>query len=107
MRVDGRRKSSKLVGMARTRTPTADTPSGVIARAVRAEMARTGMTGEALAERLGWTQRKVSYRLTGTSPFRADELVAVAAALDVDIQDLLPPVTDPDLGLRRVAGGAA
>jgi transcriptional regulator with XRE-family HTH domain len=85
--------------MARIRTPTADTPSGEIAQAVRAEMARRGVTQEALAEQLGWTQRKISYRLTGTSSFRADEIVAVAAALAVPVTVLLP-ATEPAGGAR-------
>lgn len=93
--------------MARTRTPTADRPGAEIAQAIRAEMARVGTTQEELADKLGWTQRKLSYRLTADSPLRAHEVVDIAAALGVPVSDLLPPVTDPDLGLRRVTGGAA
>ena len=79
--------------MARIRTPSAETHAGEIAQAVRAEMARRGMTQERLAEHLGWTQRKLSYRLTADSAFRADELVAIAAALDVPMASLLPAET--------------
>ena len=77
--------------MARIRTPSADTVAGEIAQSVRAEMARVGKTQEELAGELDWTQRKLSRRLTGDSPFRADELMLVAAALEVDVSVLLPP----------------
>ena len=76
--------------MARTKTPTADTPAADIARAVRAEMARRGMTQDALAERLGLTQRALSRRLTADMSFRAEELAAVAAVLDVPVTTFLP-----------------
>ncbi len=76
--------------MARTRTPTADTPAAEIARAVRAEMARRGITQETLADRLGLTQRAMSRRLTADTSFRAEELAAIAEVLGVPVDVLLP-----------------
>lgn len=76
--------------MARTRTPTADTLAGRIAQEIRGEMGRQGITQEILAARLGWTQRKISYRLTADHPIDAAELEAVAQALGVDVTQLLP-----------------
>lgn len=79
--------------MARTRTPTAATLAGRIAQEIRAEMSRQGITQEALATRLGWTQRKISYRLTADHPIDAAELEQIAAALGVDVVQLIPTGT--------------
>lgn len=76
--------------MARIRTPNADTLAGRIAQEIRAEMSRQGVTQEALAARLGWTQRRISYRLTADHPVDATELEEIAAALDVPVTQLLP-----------------
>lgn len=69
-----------------------------------------GVSRTELARRLGWDRMQVVRRLAGgkyATDLTVPELEAIAAALDVPLADLLPPVTDPDLGLRRVAGGAA
>lgn len=60
-----------------------------------------------LARRLGVSQPWVQYRLAGETTITVADVERIAAALDVPLTDLLPPVTDPDLGLRRVTGGAA
>lgn len=78
-----------------------------IGREIHAELIRQGLTQEQLAERLDRSQQWISRRITGTTPVDASDLEAIAAALGVSIHHLLPPVTDPDLGVRRVAGGAA
>jgi len=76
--------------MARTRTPTAETLAGQIAQEIRGEMARQGFTQGDLAAKLGWTQRKLSYRLTADHPIDATELEEIAAALDVPVTRFLP-----------------
>lgn len=81
--------------MARSRTPSADTLAGRIAQAVRAEMARQGLTQEELAIELGWTQRRVSYRLTADHPIDATELEQIAAALGVPLSALWPTDDTP------------
>jgi transcriptional regulator with XRE-family HTH domain len=75
--------------MARIRTPSADSLAGRIAQEIRAEMSRQGITQESLATRLGWTQRKLSYRLTADHPIDAAEVEAVAAALGVPVDRFL------------------
>jgi transcriptional regulator with XRE-family HTH domain len=76
--------------MARFRTPSAETFAGRIAQAIRAEMVRQNITQEELAAKLGWTQRRVSYRLTADHPIDAAEVEQVAAALGVPLSTLLP-----------------
>lgn len=76
--------------MARLKTPSAETLAGQIAREIRAEMGRQGMTQEVLAGRLGCTQRLLSRRLTAEVPIDASELERIAAALDVDVTQFLP-----------------
>lgn len=76
--------------MARLRTPSADTLAGRIAHEVRAEMARQGLSQQQIADRLGWTQRRVSRRLTGDRPIDASELEQLAAALGVPVARLIP-----------------
>lgn len=94
------RKSSNLAGMARTKTPQGDSLAEAIARAIRVEMTRLGITQEVLAERLGWTQRRVSYRLTADHAVDATELEAIAAALGVPVAQLLP-TAEPAPGAAR------
>jgi transcriptional regulator with XRE-family HTH domain len=66
------------------------TPAEQVAGAVRAELARRRISGRKLAEGLGWSFTTTARRLNGSSPFDIDELVAVAAFLDVHVGDLLP-----------------
>lgn len=76
--------------MARLRTPSADTLPASVAREIRAEMSRQGITQEVLAERLGCTQRLLSRRLTAEVPVDTDELERIAAALGIPVTQLLP-----------------
>jgi transcriptional regulator with XRE-family HTH domain len=85
--------------MARTRTPSAETLPGRIAQEIRAEMARQGLTQEALAEKLGWTQRRLSYRLTADHPVDSAELESIADALGVPVTRFLP-TAEPAGGAR-------
>lgn len=61
-----------------------------VASEVRVEMARQQISQSALAERLGWTQQRVSRRISGATPFDVAELEAVAGALGVPVLRLLP-----------------
>lgn len=66
---------------------------GRIAAEVRAEMARQGISQQALADRLGWLQNRLSRRLTDGKtavPFTVAELTAVAAALGVSMSQFVP-----------------
>lgn len=56
---------------------------------VRAEMARAGMTQARLGKHLKLPQSAVSKRLRGEVAFDVDELAAVAAALDLDVNVLI------------------
>lgn len=64
-----------------------------IAAEVRAEMARQKISQQTLADRLGWSQPRLSRRATDGKtavPFTVAELAAVAAALGVPLAQLLP-----------------
>ena len=76
--------------MAKPRTPTAETLAGQIAREIRGEMGRQGITQESLAEQLGWTQRLLSRRLTADVPIDATEIEQIAAVLGVPVTNFLP-----------------
>ena len=64
-------------------------PTNVTAN-IRAEMARRGVTQKALSEALGINQSGVSERLNGNVPLRVDELLQIAALLDVPVSTLAP-----------------
>ncbi len=76
-------------------TPPVQDVAVRVAREVRAEMARQGVTQESLAARIGWSQRSVSRRLTGLVPLDVVELATVADALGVPAAQFLsaPVVT--------------
>lgn len=86
--VDISRSASKLANMEPTQT--ADGLAKHIVREVKAEMARKGMSQEALGALIGWDQRRVSRRLTGEVPFGVAELGQVADALGVSVMQLIP-----------------
>jgi transcriptional regulator with XRE-family HTH domain len=81
------------------------THSERVGRRVRAELYEHGTSANAMAAKIGMSQSAMSARISGVVDFRISELEAIAAELDVPITQLLPPVTDPDLGTRRLAGG--
>lgn len=64
-----------------------------VAAEVRAEMGRQGLSQQALAERLGWLQSRLSRRIsdgkTPLIPFDVIELHTVALALGVPLSRLL------------------
>lgn len=64
-----------------------------VAAEVRAEMGRQGLSQQALAERLGWQQPRLSRRISDGKnpliPFDVVELHAVALALGVPVSRLL------------------
>ncbi len=70
-----------------------DDARSAIAGAVRAEMARQSRTQRQLAAALGIDQPSISLRLRGERPFRAEELVAIAAFLGVAAGSFMPVET--------------
>lgn len=76
--------------MARLRAANADTLAGQIAREIRAEMGRQGISQGQLADQLGCTQRSLSRRLTGDVPVDVAELEQLADALGVPLSQFLP-----------------
>ena len=72
----------------------ATTPSATTGANVRAEMARRGVSQTALAQTVGLSQTAISKRLRGATPFDVNELIAVAAALDVPLSALLSGVVE-------------
>ena len=63
-------------------------PSAHIGANVRAEMARRNVSQTTLAAALGITQAGISKRIRGQVPFTIDQLVKIAAALDVPLATL-------------------
>jgi transcriptional regulator with XRE-family HTH domain len=53
-------------------------------------MGRQGITQESLADKLGWTQRLLSRRLTADVPIDATEIEQIAEALGVPVTQFLP-----------------
>lgn len=69
---------------------------------VRAEAGRRGLrTNAQLGERIGLSQRSVSRRMVGETPWTADELLRVARVLGVDVATLyagVEPTTATETG---------
>lgn len=76
--------------MRSTQSPSGDQAAKHIAAEVRAEMARQGLTQQALANKLGCNQPYLSRRMTGAVPFDVAELVELAEALGVPLAQFLP-----------------
>ena len=57
---------------------------------VRAELARAQISGRQLGRHLGMTPAAIARRLSGRTPFTVDQLLQVAAFLEVPISRLLP-----------------
>jgi transcriptional regulator with XRE-family HTH domain len=69
----------------------AQTYNETVVAEVRAEMGRRRLSQEDLAAELGWTQEKVSRRLTGTVTFSTNEVEQVATALGIPLSQLVTP----------------
>jgi transcriptional regulator with XRE-family HTH domain len=68
-----------------------------IARSIRAERSRLGLSQTELGERLGWSQAKVTSIERGARNLYAHELPDVAVALGVPLRDLLKGLPAPVL----------
>jgi transcriptional regulator with XRE-family HTH domain len=62
-----------------------------VARAIRAELGLQGQTQRSLAKALGWTEAKLSRRITGDVPWTVEEVELIASALDIPRSQLLDP----------------
>jgi transcriptional regulator with XRE-family HTH domain len=67
-----------------------------LARAIRAERARSGYSQLQLADRLGWSRQVVSAVETGVRRVYADELPELCEALSVPLHVLLSRIPDED-----------
>lgn len=63
----------------------------VIAGNVRAELGRAGISQRELARRLDRMPQQIHDRMSGKVPFLAEELIAIAAVLNISVQVLLAP----------------
>lgn len=63
-----------------------------VAQRVRDRMAAQGLSQQGLAELLGKRQQWLGRRLVGETKFEVTEVIAIAAALQVDVTELLPKV---------------
>lgn len=64
-------------------------PTPDVAAEVRAELGRQDRNNTWLASELGVSEMWVSRRLSGTTKFTVDDLVRIAAALNIDATELL------------------
>src|SRR5438552_1726888 len=70
---------------------------------VRALMAKRGVTGREIAALLDMNPASLSDRLSGHTPFRADELVIIAKRLDYQIETLIHGFGSPiSLGMETL-----
>lgn len=70
-----------------------------IASEVRAELARLHKTQREIGEILNLPQASIAFRLNGTTPFRAEELVILAEALGVPADRFLPAAGCAEAGV--------
>jgi transcriptional regulator with XRE-family HTH domain len=84
-----------------------ETLSAQVAEEIRAMLARRRVSGRELARRLAVSSPWVSNRLTGHQEIGLNELERIAAALDVEVAELLPPIDQPSgerVLTRRLTG---
>lgn len=61
-----------------------------VAEEIRVLLARRKMSGAELARRTGIKQSTMSRRMTGETAFDMDDIEAIAAVLDIKVNDLFP-----------------
>lgn len=74
-----------------------DALANVVARSVRAERARRGLSQTELGARLGWSQTKVSQVESGARRIYAHELPEICSALEISLLRLLEGASVGDL----------
>lgn len=74
-----------------------DALANVVARSVRAERARRGMSQSELGALLGWSQTKVSQVESGARRLYAHELPEICTALEISLIRLLEGASREDL----------
>jgi transcriptional regulator with XRE-family HTH domain len=74
-----------------------DALANVVARSVRAERARRGLSQTELATLLGWSQSQVSAVESGARRLYAHELPEVCSALEISLMRLLEGASSDDL----------
>lgn len=75
----------------------------VLVRGFRAERARAGLSQAQLAERLGWSQSRITAIESGTRNLYAHELAEVCRALGVPLRMLLVMADPEDLAALGLA----
>ncbi|MDQ1288518.1 MAG: helix-turn-helix transcriptional regulator [Actinomycetota bacterium] len=74
-----------------------DALANVVARSVRAERARRGLSQTELGTRLGWSQTKVSQVESGARRIYAHELPEICSSLEISLLRLLEGANAEDL----------
>lgn len=64
--------------------------SELVGKEIKVLLLRNDISGRQLAAKLGVSQTWLSSRLAGTTPIDLNDLEAIAKALNVPVQDLLP-----------------
>jgi transcriptional regulator with XRE-family HTH domain len=80
-----------------------DALANVVARSVRAERARRGLSQSELGAMLGWSQTKVSQVESGARRLYAHELPEVCSALEISLMRLLEGASREDLDALGLA----
>lgn len=78
-----------ILGTVATRPGRDDEGRQIIAAALRAEMARAGVSGRQLAERVGKNHQWVQHRMSGKVALTTDDLRPIASALDLHPREFL------------------
>jgi transcriptional regulator with XRE-family HTH domain len=84
---------------------SSDTLSARVAEEIRAMLGRKRVTGRELSRRLSVSQPWVSQRLTGHQEIGLNDLERIAAALDVEVADLLPTPVKREIRYSTQATG--
>ena len=79
-----------------------DSIAYAIARSIRAERARAGLSQAQLSDRLGWSRQVLTAVEAGARRHHADELPELCKALDVSLADLLHGGDPEDIAALRL-----
>lgn len=76
--------------------------AATVARAIRAERGRLGLSQEELAQRLGWVRQTVQKIEAGDRAVAVHELPEICGALEVGLLELLERASAADRALLRL-----
>jgi len=101
----GVRQTEYVYGVANVE-PRSGAPIEAIARSIRRERERVGLSLSELAKRAGVAKSTLSQLESGTGNPSVETLWALGVALDVPLSRLLEPPTPPSVVVIRAGGGS-